>query len=244
MKSTTQFDQKQATLLSTFLDTDKSPSGAMSYWESVGFLFVVTCSPELVQPSQWLPVIFGNESDDGKPLEASPEILVATMALYNELNRQVQESDVALLTGCEFREDSMENINEDAPISQWAKGFVQGYHWLERMWDVYVPAELKQEANAQMVVLSFFGSANIAQTCLDETTKQNITIETMATNMQAIFVDAMKGFAYLGYTIQQAFLPQSTTPNLPARREKIGRNEPCLCGSGKKFKKCCGVVVV
>lgn len=28
----------------------------------------------------------------------------------------------------------------------------------------------------------------------------------------------------------------------PVRREtpKIGRNEPCLCGSGRKFKKCCG----
>ena len=24
------------------------------------------------------------------------------------------------------------------------------------------------------------------------------------------------------------------------RKEKIGRNEPCPCGSGKKFKKCCG----
>lgn len=23
-------------------------------------------------------------------------------------------------------------------------------------------------------------------------------------------------------------------------REKIGRNEPCPCGSGKKYKKCCG----
>ena len=21
---------------------------------------------------------------------------------------------------------------------------------------------------------------------------------------------------------------------------KVGRNEPCSCGSGKKFKKCCG----
>ena len=21
---------------------------------------------------------------------------------------------------------------------------------------------------------------------------------------------------------------------------KVGRNEPCLCGSGKKYKKCCG----
>ncbi len=28
----------------------------------------------------------------------------------------------------------------------------------------------------------------------------------------------------------------------PFRREapKVGRNEPCTCGSGKKFKKCCG----
>lgn len=29
----------------------------------------------------------------------------------------------------------------------------------------------------------------------------------------------------------------------PVRREtpKIGRNDPCSCGSGKKYKKCCGV---
>lgn len=26
----------------------------------------------------------------------------------------------------------------------------------------------------------------------------------------------------------------------PARSSKIGRNEPCPCGSGKKYKKCCG----
>jgi SEC-C motif-containing protein len=27
------------------------------------------------------------------------------------------------------------------------------------------------------------------------------------------------------------------------RREgkKVGRNDPCPCGSGKKYKKCCGV---
>lgn len=27
----------------------------------------------------------------------------------------------------------------------------------------------------------------------------------------------------------------------PIRKEKIGRNDPCPCGSGKKYKKCCGV---
>jgi uncharacterized protein len=25
---------------------------------------------------------------------------------------------------------------------------------------------------------------------------------------------------------------------------KVGRNDPCPCGSGKKFKKCCGAVTV
>jgi SEC-C motif len=31
-------------------------------------------------------------------------------------------------------------------------------------------------------------------------------------------------------------------PALPYRREapKLGRNDPCFCGSGKKFKKCHG----
>jgi len=28
--------------------------------------------------------------------------------------------------------------------------------------------------------------------------------------------------------------------NTPIRVQKIGRNEPCPCGSGKKYKKCCG----
>ncbi|MBZ0093593.1 MAG: SEC-C domain-containing protein [Sulfuricellaceae bacterium] len=29
---------------------------------------------------------------------------------------------------------------------------------------------------------------------------------------------------------------------MPVRREspKVGRNETCPCGSGKKFKECCG----
>jgi len=34
------------------------------------------------------------------------------------------------------------------------------------------------------------------------------------------------------------------TIDLPVRRSmpKVGRNEPCPCGSGKKYKNCCGRV--
>ena len=33
-----------------------------------------------------------------------------------------------------------------------------------------------------------------------------------------------------------------TSKGVPYRRsyQKIGRNEPCPCRSGRKFKKCCG----
>jgi len=36
---------------------------------------------------------------------------------------------------------------------------------------------------------------------------------------------------------------QAAGPGNTVRREapKVGRNDPCPCGSGKKFKKCCGV---
>ena len=30
------------------------------------------------------------------------------------------------------------------------------------------------------------------------------------------------------------------TPKPAKSEKKIGRNEPCPCGSGKKYKKCCG----
>ncbi len=35
---------------------------------------------------------------------------------------------------------------------------------------------------------------------------------------------------------------EGSSPAQPVRRgKKVGRNEPCPCGSGKKFKKCCGI---
>ncbi len=34
--------------------------------------------------------------------------------------------------------------------------------------------------------------------------------------------------------------PKKNDPNIS--RKKIGRNEPCLCGSGKKYKHCCGAL--
>ena len=45
---------------------------------------------------------------------------------------------------------------------------------------------------------------------------------------------------------KQIFLSHGTetaanNPSLESKSKKVGRNEPCPCGSGKKYKKCCGL---
>ncbi|MFH1116718.1 MAG: PBPRA1643 family SWIM/SEC-C metal-binding motif protein [Pseudomonadota bacterium] len=36
-------------------------------------------------------------------------------------------------------------------------------------------------------------------------------------------------------------LEKASNPPVPAQSDKISRNDPCPCGSGKKYKKCCGL---
>ena len=36
------------------------------------------------------------------------------------------------------------------------------------------------------------------------------------------------------------YVDGDTPKGKPVRVQKVGRNEPCPCGSGKKYKKCCG----
>lgn len=40
--------------------------------------------------------------------------------------------------------------------------------------------------------------------------------------------------------IEKLLNPALTIPVVSAAEAKVGRNEPCHCGSGRKFKRCCG----
>jgi preprotein translocase subunit SecA len=42
-----------------------------------------------------------------------------------------------------------------------------------------------------------------------------------------------------GDTARSAATPAARPAPRTATGEKVGRNDPCPCGSGKKYKKCC-----
>jgi uncharacterized protein YecA (UPF0149 family) len=55
-----------------------------------------------------------------------------------------------------------------------------------------------------------------------------------------MFPDALASHAHIGRSILEAILEHESDDKKQVVSSKIGRNEPCPCGSGKKYKKCCG----
>lgn len=53
--------------------------------------------------------------------------------------------------------------------------------------------------------------------------------------------DAVGEYAHLGRSIHAVVAADDAAREAQRLRVKIGRNEPCPCGSGRKYKKCCGV---
>ncbi|MHB8534568.1 MAG: UPF0149 family protein [Sulfuricaulis sp.] len=239
-----QFTDAQAARLAAFLSTSERPEGTMCYCELAGFLFAIACSPELVQPSEWLPLVF-NENEGGfATLDEAQEILPAIMALYNHANSGVLEGNPALPPGCTARAEPMSNLEPDAPLSQWARGFGGGHDWLENVWDEYAPEELDEALGVDVLVLSFFASRNLAEAYRKEIKSRNISLEELAGELLKALPDAMQNYARIGRTLYEAVLSEPRIETrAPERHEKIGRNEPCPCGSGKKYKRCCGAAL-
>jgi uncharacterized protein YecA (UPF0149 family) len=191
-----------------------------------------------VPPSQWLPFIF-NEKDPGyASLAEAEDVLKALMALYNDINEGVQQGKVKLPPRIELRRPALANLGGDAPLSGWARGFVIGHDYLSSLWDDYIPEALSGELDSSMLILSFFGGRRLAEILHNKIAGNTRTLEEMAEDIARLFPGAMKSYAHLGWSIQ-AVLNDRDRPQ-PLRTEKIGRNDPCPCGSGKKYKKCCG----
>jgi len=55
-----------------------------------------------------------------------------------------------------------------------------------------------------------------------------------------VFSESPKDFIHSQYTPLEKEAPKKETSKPKLAEKKVGRNEPCPCGSGKKYKKCCG----
>lgn len=224
--------------LRSFLEHPARPAGTLRYHELQGFLFTVASAPELVRPSEWMTIVFGDREAGYDSLDEAEVVLGELMALYNSINEAVGEDPAALPADCAFRTPTLANLEDRAPVAEWSRGFLRGHQWLEESWEPYVPDDLEEESAATLMALSFFASRKLAEAFLAETGQHDL--KAMAETIRGVFPDAVASYAHLGRSIHKVLMEEQGIRTEPRRTIKIGRNDPCPCGSGRKHKKCCG----
>lgn len=203
----TKLSAQEVNTLSAFLRHSDRPEGTMCFHELQGFLFAVSCAPELIRPSEWLPLISNDEDIGYADLNEAQEIMGLITTLYNEINTGVIERSDSMPSGCEFLADTAANIDESAAISQWSRGFTLGHNWLGELWSDCIPDdqnELSQELGACMMTLSFFSSRQMAEAFhLEAQPAERKTIEEFAETIRTLFPSALASYAHIGRTIAE-----------------------------------------
>ena len=74
-------------------------------------------------------------------------------------------------------------------------------------------------------------------------TCDRLEFETAAATIHGVLPRAVAEYAHFGRSIATALMEHDTEASEPTRTAKVGRNAPCPCGSGQKYKRCCGSTV-
>ena len=226
--------------LKAFLRGPRCPADAMSYHAMQGFLFAVTAAPDMVMPSEFFPLIWGEKEPEFKDAAEARAVIGGLMALYNEVNAGISDSGASLPRDCPLLDDPVANFEPEAPVSQWARGFITGHSWLEKCWQDPLVENSDDDILAFVVTLAFFQSRRLAEKMLNKGLLAAPTLDEIAQRIHRAFPDALSAYARAGRRLFQQRMSEAPESSAPRREPKVGRNAPCPCGSGEKHKRCCG----
>ena len=221
MNAIPKFTTAHAAVLSSFLSSPQRPKGTMTYPQLAGFLFTMANGPELIPPSEWMPIVFDDQGALYDTQGEAEQVLQAMMSLYNDCGRKPADGLASLPPGCEIRPRPLDNLDADAPLSQWARGFLTGHTYLEEIWDEFTPDELDKELGSSMMILTFFAAPTLAEAYHKEG-KGKTSLEHLAETVVMIFPDAMIEYAHLGRSIFQARRESGDISPEPSDRPKVG----------------------
>lgn len=239
-------DPQTLSLLRDFLDAPGHSDEALSLAAVCGFLFAVCCAPRPVAPSEWIPVVFEDHEPPG--MDQGRDLLSALMTLYNHVNDRVRAGEPVLPAAVRVRDEPLANLEPGADLREWSRGYLKGSDFLRESWMALLPEELLEDLGTQVMILGAFVDRDRARQLYEEMADRDeaATLEEFVRQSLTLLLPAtMRDHAYLGRTIAEVHAQNPdggvAAPSEPLRTgPKTGRNEPCPCGSGKKYKKCCG----
>lgn len=185
----------------------------------IGLLYAVGVSPATIEPSAWLALVVPAKA--GADLATMQQELGPVFRLRDEIVRCLEARDP----------DWLPEADDLDGCKAFAAGYVEGAtldpdwvadeeRWSYATWAAYlgdrqdlVPAPLLDK--------------------LDKNEKKATAM--LRDDMGDAILEAYNAFLPLRGAPPGTKLPRKE----PVRSTRVGRNDPCPCGSGKKFKKCC-----
>ena len=115
--------------LDDYLISDHAPDNGLGLSDLDGFLTGIVVGPELILPSEWLPVIWGGDEPEFQTETEMRMVLGTIMGRYNEI--------VACL---EFEPENFEPIfivgpEDEVIASDWAAGFLDAVALRSKAWE-------------------------------------------------------------------------------------------------------------
>ncbi len=218
-----------------FLKID-APKGSMQWFEMQGLMYVLNCAPTIVPPSQWMALIFKGQAPEYDSDGRAQMIIELFLRSYNEASQNVQSGQPLLPPGCDFSPDPSDDLG-NGDVAQWSQGFLTGFQFVQDKWE-QIPDHLWDPFSQATATLGFFASREIAEE-LAEDPNEKLSVEELCKVFSTNFPSALQDFASITLHAADGGLPNAFDQDIKAPPKKVGRNEPCPCGSGKKYKKCC-----
>lgn len=212
--------------LDAFLMSGRVPDDSMLLSDLDGFLTGIVVSPDLIMPSEWLPRIWGDGNPDFESEAEANAVIGAIMGRYNAIAQQVSHGREAL--------DPVfwESADGDVIAGDWAEGFLDAVRLRPQRW-----MELFEDEEARVLVAPI-----VALTC-DEAGAPFVDAddeEVARLNREAASLIPAAVAAIDQFWKERRASGDPADREAPGHARKVGRNAPCPCGSGRKFKRCCG----
>jgi uncharacterized protein len=209
-------------------------ANAMNLEELDGFFCALACSPEDVEPEDYFPPLWGTveEADElFADLKAAQEFIGLVTRYYGELVLRLEAEE-------DFEPLLLANESGEVLGVDWAWGFVRGMRFEPDVWRTLFDDEQDGELLLPVLMLAQERDPDRDPDLPAETP---ITAEEREALLCGMAAAAPCIYDYF-WEMRDGANEEYDLPAAPYRREmpKVGRNEPCSCGSGKKYKRCCG----
>lgn len=212
--------------LDQFLLSDRCAEDGMTMDTLHGYLTALAIGPQEVVLTEWLPRVWGADAEHAPKFKNDKECerIVGLIARFmNEIaiTFEVAPKEYEPLF-CEHEWEGRSLLDGEA----WAWGFWEGINLREEAWAPIWSSNLAPI----MRPIYLLGAEEVEENEM-ELVDDPVKRHKLAVEMEAAIPE-----------IYKFWLPHRKSAVVQVQRDapKVGRNDDCPCGSGKKFKKCCG----